>query len=1528
MENTSNIVTNSPTKGLVTDLHENMIGKEIWSHARNAQMNSHLGQLLFLQNEPSNRHCVNLPYTPIGFIQLLNKRWAIFTTDDVNSEIGIFDEKDCSYTKLVNAPCLGFKKTNNIIGIAKENEDCSESIYWTDNLSPRRKLNLSYIPYTYTTKDDACETKEFTDELDCTELLVESKITVPTITPRESSSGNLRNGVYQFAIAYSSGQSRVTEFYSVSKPLRLFTHENSGKSIQLTIDNLDRDYDEYELFVIYTKDESPAYKSLGFYSTATSNVLVSNVDRPEYVVSSLNEVLAKRPRYPYAATVASNDEFALWANLKMKPELNYQLQAMDINAEYVVFRVPENYYAEAGIEVGYERDEVYAFGIQWLYDDGSWSPVYHIPGREADANEQGLASGKDVYEYLIQDPTCPVEQVIKVWEVENTAGVQQSINSTAICDEKIVARGTLGYWESTNLYPDNETLFGDARCTPIRHHKMPDTSKAPHHTEDGRYINILGVRFDNIERPKNSDGSYNTEVVGFKIVRGDRKNDRSIIAKGLVSNVRSYNETDGREVFYSNYPYNDLRSDSFISSRQTKGKAGGEREFQALTGFKDDRFNFHGPHPLFSNVSLGEELAIYHEEIANVSGKFEEVYKHPKQKLLTQFDLYFALILGALDGYYAQQGKKCTTIVDNHTISLGSIQTPGGPTPPQTVIVNRTKQDQACDDALAFTSTLTVNNRQVRAAERILRTLARVGIFAYFTLQTAQKVLDIVSNFNPWQQYAIQYNSKADFNQIIPVEKDNRRRSIQYYQYIRDGINTVEGTSFNNYKRETSVFLRTNQEIKVPDTLDNSRKTLSEFGICNDRFREVNSTASMFYTGIKRKVPNQYGSLDGIRYYDTGYTNVNLVSTNPPTVRTITYRTENVFGGDTFINRFAIKRSHHYFSQFLADVPDGFILDYRNYRNVGYPRFWMDSTPYDLSGFISLTPNLNRTPANKHNLDCGSDTRNGISVVKNRYFYLFNSGVMNFFVESDYNIDARDWKYDEPTFYSRNNGDISNLFRSDKIQLHEEFIYDNTYSKELTENVILAQRTDFDPVVNETCETQVKNRVIYSNSGDWDTYLALNYHDFPQTDFGNLVAMKQIDNQQIMFLFDKSSPYISAGRDELQLDGSGRKITIGDAGLFSQDPRPITYTDTYYGNTNSKWAFNVTQFGIFYPSQTQGRIFRYTGKMDEITKNGMGFWFKNYLPSKLLEDFPTFKHSDNPVAGVAVQSVFDNKDEIYYITKKDYALKADYRGVITYDADRDVFLIGTRIVDLSDTRYFEDASWTVSFDPKTNSFISFHDWHPDWTLQSETKFFTIKNNAIWKHNDRYDSFCNFYNIDYPFEIEYVVNNGQNVEILRSLEYFLDAGKYFNNGRDFHQLLDDNFDEAIVSNNEQCSGLMKLILQNKKDLTQLFGFPRFDSANDLVKVLYNKEEQKYRIDQFTDIIRDRGEFTHRNIPIWNTEINGYKKSINQFAIDYTKPVQQQKKFRSLWHKVFLRKLISKDIKYIFKFANAKEVISFR
>ena len=160
---------------------------------------------------------------------------------------------------------------------------------------------------------------------------------------------------------------------------------------------------------------------------------------------------------------------------------------------------------------------------------------------------------------------------------------------------------------------------------------------------------------------------------------------------------------------------------------------------------------------------------------------------------------------------------------------------------------------------------------------------------------------------------------------------------------------------------------------------------------------------------------------------------------------------------------------------------------------------------------------------------------------------------------------------------------------------------------------------------------------------------------------------------------------------------------------------------------------------------------------------------------------------------------------------------------------------------------------------------------------------TYERGGIWKHNDRCDLYTNYYDQDYPWEVELVETVGQTVNTVRSVEYQLESYIYRGNleggcGDRFHDL-DWNFDNAILHNTEQVSGLLALNLSPKNNAPLITTFPQI-TAND-IQILYSKEEQKYRFNQFWDVTDDRGEFNPNvNEPIFITQLNGYIRDLNQ------------------------------------------------
>ena len=199
---------------------------------------------------------------------------------------------------------------------------------------------------------------------------------------------------------------------------------------------------------------------------------------------------------------------------------------------------------------------------------------------------------------------------------------------------------------------------------------------------------------------------------------------------------------------------------------------------------------------------------------------------------------------------------------------------------------------------------------------------------------------------------------------------------------------------------------------------------------------------------------------------------------------------------------------------------------------------------------------------------------------------------------------------------------------------------------------------------------------------------------------------------------------------------------------------------------------------------------------------------------------------------------------------------------------------------------------------------------------------------FWKHNYRTDLFNNYYEQNYPWEVDIIEQTGQQVTTLRSVEYQMEAYLYQNEGKDRFHDLDYNFDEAIIYNSEQVSGLLRLILEPKNNIQLSMMYP-IVGAND-IQTLFSKVEQKYRFNQFWDITFDRGEFTGVTNTIWETDWDGYTRELNPTNLNYAKAPHQRKKFRHYFNHILLRKSdeMATTRKMLLKLENTKLNQSFR
>ena len=1537
LQNTSQNTTNVTNKAaLVTDLNSSYLGEDSYSYARNTVRNSKDGDLGTIGNEPSNVLCFEAPYKIIGHILLPEDKILIFSTDNTNSEIGIGDPIACSYTKLLNLSCLNFSDKYPITGVAKKDFQKGIVATFTDKNNPVRRIEL----------------KTISSVTSCDDILLFKKIDLPCIELVKTQVGNVPNGMYSVAIAYVVDNQVFTDWYSVSQRLALFS-EVGNNAFDIKIDNLDQEFDQFAVVVIgtfvdpETKGVSKLAKQIGVFSTRVKSISVTDFINSNYVEIPLSNLVIQKTTWLKAGIISSNANYLLLGDLVTRQEENYQLKAMSITAKYVVEQVPVNYYEIDGRDVGYYRDENYDFYIQGVYNTGELTDKFHIPGRQSTSEDTALASGADVYEYDTQFSDCDTVTKIPRWKVENTAGKMIPRNEEFNCDRRILGTGLLGYHESTDLYPDNEEMFGEWANTPIRYHKFPDECKVPRYSviNGVTYINILGIQFFDIPTFDNPD------IIGYKITRSDRKGGNgTVVARGLLSNLRSYQDIVTEDtIIYNNYTVNDLSPDSYISSTQTAYKGGKETNFNPLTDYYKDRFSFYSPHTMFEpRYSLGTELKIESEEIATVQGQFELVHNHPRQKLMNQFSFWIAAAVGFIESALILIGKGNSTATrtteTTNLIHVGTItSTTGLPISNFNNSVSQEFRISSVADLIGLNIPQYIqkniaagNLSAISIISAVITLIAALGIKIPYSvlggIKAADDTFDIIYNLTGFTDYVYQYNAAATFTQSKCVTSGNKRRRLRYpATYIPSTVVSVNNVILNNLHRERFVYMEVNKPIADPTTRDNTRQTATEFGVCGDITKKTQSTGSMFYATSKIPNPNQYGQLGSSSPVSTHSCIYEFGSNSPVT-----------YGGDCIITRFQFLKKMQFFSQNIAGTDpvtnarylDGTEYDYRKYRNIGFARFWADFTKFDFSELLSgNTVNFtrfNRTTSSKHNLDCKAGDKRNIVRIDDAYMYLYNNAAMDFIVECDYHAEYRERT--EMPFYSKDNHNLSDIFRSDRMNREEEFVVSRAYSDLYpTEIFAQQQRYDFDPA--DPIPAVQPNSVIYSlpsfnlqNVDNWQYFLPANYFAFRESDFGDLTGMHKLDQDRIIFLFSKSSPFVSMGRDFLELEQSGRKVTIGDGGLFAQDPREVMPTDNNYGSCTSRYAFSNTHLGRYYPSAVQGRILNFTESLDDIARQGISYWCKNYMPIQFYNFFPSYPRVENPLNGVGYLTAFDSFYETVYICKRDFVPISELRDQITYDVDTNKFMFKGLEISLHDPTYFKDVSWTLSYSPLEKGFVSYHDWHPDWVIQQDNHFMTVKDKGVWKHNEAFDSYCKFYGVDWPFEIEFVSNSGQTVHTVRSMEYLLEVYKYKNFGRDRFHVHHQNFDALIVRNTEQISPLL-LLNYSTSDPERDLSFPIKDTLNPVAwKVLFSKEENKYRINMFWDATNDRGEFSNSEFHLFPTDESGYKNVINPLGINIDKLEEERKKFRHYWNKFRLIKTVSGENKFICKLYNIKKLIS--
>jgi hypothetical protein len=509
-------ITNSK-KGMNKDSHISTLSEQEYAHAINTNTEEGVGQgMVMLQNEPSNLLCSNLPngYKVIGHkVDPTSNKTYFFLVNNITncSEIGVIPNlnniinvddafqncgcdinqvlaeplentvqiESCNYETLINDcscentnKCLNFN-INYPISVVLKDEKCGEVLYITDDLNPRRRIEVNnieqYFKETIPCETCSCGTEEVDVCLNCEKMLVQPNFSTPEISFEDVIGGNLRQGIYSFYIAYCDDNgNEMSRYMSVTPEIPIKDRNRNiyqqpeldartNYSIKLIINRLDNRFKFYKIAVRQrvAVDGAIEYFETEVISTGQSEYIYTSESGKKR--SSAELIGLEYPIYKTAKTNEATNNKLFYTDLTTQEEINLQpvvnfigqfAKWRTVAAEETLFEIPE--YAAKYKQ--YERDEVQPLSLRFFTDNGYYTANFPLISRIATEEDlyfdgfnnlnaqkdyiETLQNGsiddlddnweKDIYSTLQYANNCSVEERYQKWQFYNTASVTRT----------------------------------------------------------------------------------------------------------------------------------------------------------------------------------------------------------------------------------------------------------------------------------------------------------------------------------------------------------------------------------------------------------------------------------------------------------------------------------------------------------------------------------------------------------------------------------------------------------------------------------------------------------------------------------------------------------------------------------------------------------------------------------------------------------------------------------------------------------------------------------------------------------------------------------------------------------------------------------------------------------------------------------------------------------------------------------------------------------------------------------------------
>jgi len=403
----------------------------------------------------------------------------------------------------------------------------------------------------------------------------------------------------------------------------------------------------------------------------------------------------------------------------------------------------------------------------------------------------------------------------------------------------------------------------------------------------------------------------------------------------------------------------------------------------------------------------------------------------------------------------------------------------------------------------------------------------------------------------------------------------------------------------------------------------------------------------------------------------------------------------------------------------------------------------------------------------------------------------------------------------------------------------------------------------------DVCYSVHKNRVYWSQQSfqeeridNYTLILPNNYKDLP-SEFGDITGVFRFNNG-IYFLTPRSAYVL---QQQYQERVTGQIVSfLGTGEYFAIPPRQLLNDIRASGGTTHELI--QTPKGIIWVDNIyDNTVWLFDGKLNELSK-GNSRWFINNLPES-----GDLKSNDYGLYSSGITMCYDDVYDVLYVTKNDFKLLPKWKTEVVnwfFGGIGDFVVKDNRYgfkqaggvieyVDIHDSNYFINRSWTYSFNFKSNYWLSFHSFTPLFYIHTKSNYHSVQNEIVRKHNIGYK----INGIVKPMIVEFVFNKDTLYNQILNHLFFIVETK-FNNKIFFNKL--------IAYNQYQSTGVIELVF-NKKEVFDYFAQYTQQTEN---TALINKHENIILLNNLRNHVKTYTQdmFTNEWIPEY----------INQYPID--------------------------------------------